>query len=133
MNKTCYYAHGMITYGSDIERQDIAALESIGLAVFNPNNEKTQEDYKYWKDIENWHDQDIDVMQFWNNLACQFDVVAFRGLPDGNVLSGVSSEVSAAIQAGITVIELPSLRPERFKNYEFTKNYMLECGHYKQF
>jgi nucleoside 2-deoxyribosyltransferase len=127
MNKLkCYYAHGMFTYNSTIEEQDIKLLEFLGFEVVNPNNEKVQiECQEFAKKTKN-------VMGYFEQIVQDCDLVAFRGLPDSKILSGVATEVNHALNLGIPVIELPCSLQARMMEYPPTKQYLTELGYYKK-
>jgi hypothetical protein len=123
----CYYAHGMITYNSIIESKDLRTLNQLGLIVFNPNQKIVSEECARYV-IDNGKDK---AMKYFEDLVKQCDIFAFRGLPDGKILSGVAAELKEAIRSGLEIIELPSLNEDRFMNYTWTKNYLIETGFYK--
>lgn len=125
--KKCYYAHTMLSYNSTIEEQDIATLEKLGFEVLNPNQEWAQKECneyagKYGKEY---------VMQYFNTLIDQCDVVAFRSNPDGNILSGIASELKYTLAVNKPIIELPCSLEQRMWDYPKTKKYLIEVGHYK--
>lgn len=126
--KTVYYAHAMCTYGSAIERMDISNLEAMGFRVLNPNTKKVQAEYQLVKD---YHTSRGCPMLFWQDLAQSCDIFAFRSLPGGKIPSGVAAELTAARDAGMPIIELPSVGDDRFMSHQQTKDYFLECGFYK--
>ena len=70
-------------------------------------------------------------MRYWEDLSLTCDVFSFRSLPGGKITSGVAAELTAARNAGIRIIELPSVGEDRFMSYQQTKDYFLECGFYK--
>ena len=103
----CYYAHPITSYGSDIEKQDIVLLESLGFDVLNPNQPEYDIAYK---------EQGMTVFL---ELVDSCDMVAFRAFPDGSIPAGIAKEV---FQAGIKpVIELPTNLQPRVLNVEQTR------------
>jgi hypothetical protein len=124
----CYYAHTMTSYNSTIEAQDIELLETLGFEVMNPNTDVHQQGCK---DYAFTHGVSKVMNYFVEFISTQCDVVAFRALPNGQILSGVATEVDAAITLGIPVIELPCSVRKRMMDYSETKQYLIELGHYK--
>jgi len=124
----CYYAHTMTSYNSTIEKQDIELLEQLGFEVINPNQEKYAIGCKNYADLHGW-DKVMDY--FCNIIRDDCDMVAFRSLPNGQILSGVAAEVAFALKIQIPVIELPCSLNTRFMAYPETKQYLIELGHYK--
>lgn len=128
MKLKCYYAHTMTSYGSTIEANDVLLLESLGFEVINPNNRKHSEGcqayaYKYGKDK---------VMDYFKMIiSTECNMVAFRALPNGQILSGIAAEVKHAVSIGLSVIELPCSLNTRMMEYLETKQYLIELGHYK--
>jgi hypothetical protein len=127
MNKLCYYAHPMLSYDSTVEAADMELLKKLGFEVINPNSQiyQTQSELyvaEHGKGME---------MDYFTNIVMKCDLVAFRGLVDGNIPSGVAKEIEAAWEAGIPVIELPVNLVKRMLNYPETKNYLYEIGFYK--
>ena len=124
----CYYAHTMTSYNSTIEKQDIELLELIGFEVINPNQEKYQEGCKKYAEKYGWDK----VMDYFKKIIKDdCNIVAFRSLPNGQILSGVSTEVKYAKTIGYPVIELPCSLEKRYMKYSETKQYLTELGHYK--
>lgn len=123
----CYYAHTMISYDSTIEQRDIELLEEIGFKVINPNSPKIKKECKEF--IEKYGNSR--VMEFFEEIVKECDVVAFRGLPDGSILSGISAELKAALQDNIPIIELPCNLSNRMQTYPQTKEFLIELGFYK--
>lgn len=123
----CYYAHTMVSYGSTIEQMDIELLESLGFEVINPSSPDIAQgckDYVFNNGASN-------VMSYFKDIIDTCELVAFRALPNGDILSGIAAEVEHAIVAGIQVIELPSSVRKRMMDYPATKQYLIELGHYK--
>lgn len=123
----CYYAHTMASYGSTIEKKDVETLEALGFEVENPNQPKHQNGCQAYVKIHGWEK----VMEYFEDVVLECDVVAFRSLPNGDILSGVAYEVAAAIDNEIPVIELPCSIDSRSMDYPETKQYLIELGHYK--
>ena len=123
----CYYAHTMISYGSTIEEQDINLLKSLGFKVINPSSPEISEGCaKYIKAFGN-----SNVMKYFEDIIDGCDLVAFRSLPDGTILSGISAEVKHALKTGLPIIELPCNLDNRMQEYPETKRYLTELGFYK--
>lgn len=117
----------MLSYGSTIEAQDVKLLETLGFEVENPNQEKHQIDCQQYA-LEHGSNK---VMEYFTNIVRTCDVVAFRSLPTGQLLSGISAELQAAMDANILIIELPCSVKTRMMEYPETKQYLIELGHYK--
>ena len=123
----CYYAHTMTSYGSTIEAQDIQLLERLGFEVINPSKPEIAEGCKKYTEKYGWDK----VMNYFKNIVDACDLVAFRSLPNGQILSGVAAEVQHAVENSIPVIELPCSINKRCMDYPETKQYLIELGHYK--
>jgi len=123
----CYYAHTMLSYGSTIEEQDIKLLESLGFEVINPNSKEIAE--RCSKHIEECGKDR--VMELFREIVLDCDIVAFRALPDGTILSGIASELINALDANIPILELPCSVRSRMIAYPETKQMLIELGHYK--
>lgn len=131
MNKyklKCYYAHPMLCYDSLIEEVDLALLQALGFEILNPNSSIHQEKAKEFGDF---YGKDK-IMDYFKNLVSECEVVAFRGLPKGEIPSGVAVEVQHAIDLSIPVIELPSNVSGRMMTYPETKSYFYSIGFYKR-
>jgi hypothetical protein len=119
--KKIYYAHPMYLYNTPQEKRDIELLENLGFEVLNPNSEPYISQYKVLLK-KNIHD-----MKFWVALARACDAIAFRGCPDGRILSGVGAEISENID--MPIIELPSMIQKRIiTNVEETRAFLAEIG-----
>lgn len=124
----CYYAHTMTSYGSTIETSDIQLLESLGFDVLNPNTEEIQLGLKEY--IEK--NGTANVMEFFRDVIYEkCDMLAFRSIPNGQILSGVAKEITYAQDLGLPIIELPCSIAKRSMEYLETKQYLIELGHYK--
>lgn len=129
MNKIkCYYAHTMTSYGSTIETQDIELLTSLGFEVINPNQEKYQKGYEEY--VKKYGKED-GMGYFANIISNKCNMVAFRSLPNGKILSGVAYEIAYAKSLKYPIIELPCSLSYRVMDYPETKQYLTELGHYK--
>lgn len=124
----CYYAHPMLTYGSTIEIKDIALLEELGFEILNPNQKKHQIGCKEYAQK---HGPDKVMDYFGELIKNECDLVAFRALPDGRLLSGVAYEVNYANDLNLPVIELPNSLKERSMDYPTTKAFLTQIGFYK--
>ena len=123
----CYYAHTMTSYDSTIEEQDIELLEKLNFEVVNPNTEETQSNVdEYIKK----HGKDK-VMDYFGLIIDDCDLVAFRSIPTGEILSGVAFELNHAYVTDKPIIELPCSIQKRIWDYPTTKKYLIELGHYK--
>ena len=119
--KTIYYAHPMYLYGTPQEKRDIELLERLGFEVINPNSEPYISEYQ--KEI----DEGRHTMDYWTRLASACDAIAFRGNPDGSILSGVGAEITK--NSDMPIIELPSMIQNRIiKDVEVTRQYLKEIG-----
>jgi len=123
----CYYAHTMLSYGSTIEEQDIKTLEKLGFEVVNPNSLTIQVDMKEYA----LNHGISKVMDFFNTVIEQCDLLAFRSVPNGAILSGIASEINFAKSIDIPIIELPCSLEARMLDYPETKQFLIEVGHYK--
>lgn len=123
----CYYAHTMVSYDSTIEQQDIELLEKIGFEVINPNSQSIKKGCKEY--IEMFGKEK--VMDYFYDIVIECDIVAFRGLPNGQILSGISAELQAAKEYDIPIIELPCNLTNRMQEYPETKEFLIELGFYK--
>lgn len=124
----CYYAHTMTSYGSTIEFEDIQLLEKLGFEVVNPSKPEIAAGCKLYTEKHGWQK----VMDYFKNIIDACDLIAFRGIPNGQILSGVAAEVEHALNIGIPVIELPCSIKKRSMDYPETKQYLIELGHYKK-
>jgi hypothetical protein len=118
----------MLSYDSSIEARDVKVLEDLGFEVINPNTPDLQEACnkyinKYGRNR---------VMEYFKEIIFHCDLLAFRSLPEGKILSGVSVEISEAILCDIPVIELPCSLEDRMMHYPETKQYLTEIGFYKE-
>lgn len=128
MNKLkCYYAHPMYTYGSTIEQKDLELLNALNFEIVNPNCPEVQIGLKDYIELNGV----AKTMEYFADLVSECDMVAFRALPDGRLLSGVAFEVQHAKNNELPVIELPRLLEKRMMNYPETKEYLTELGFYK--
>lgn len=123
----CYYAHTMISYDSTIEQKDIAMLEEMGFEVLNPNSDEIK---KGFDQFLKFHDRS-ESMEYFKKVVESCDLVAFRALPDGTILSGVAAEVAHALKEKMPVIEIPCSLKKRMQEYPETKEYLTELGFYK--
>lgn len=117
----------MTSYNSTREEMDVKILEALGFKVINPNQEKHQKGCIEYGE-KNGSDK---VMEYFRNLVDDCDIVAFRSIPDGRLLSGVAYEVNHAIESKKIIIELPSTLKSRMMTYPETKEYLIDLGHYK--
>lgn len=123
----CYYAHTMLSYNSTIEKEDITMLKLLGFKVFNPNQGWVQNECdEHIKE----HGKDK-TMEYFEHLIDDCDILAFRGNPDGSILSGISHEVQYAMGTYKPIIEIPCSLTKRMMDYPETKKYLIEIGHYK--
>jgi hypothetical protein len=127
MKLKCYYSHTMTSYDSTIEQEDIELLERLGFEVVNPNSPDIQSEME---DYINMYGKQ-NVMDYFKSVVRFCDVVAFRAIPNGDILSGVSAELEEAIEEEIPIIELPCSLQSRMMDYPETKQYLIELGHYK--
>ena len=127
MSKKCYYAHPMLTYDSTIEEQDLALLNFLGFEVINPNRSDFQIGCQEYARL-NGKDK---IMDFFKIEVLKCDLIAFRGQPCGEILSGVGYEVQAALDSDMPIIELPANLKGRIQQYPETKQYLTEIGFYK--
>lgn len=123
----CYYAHTMISYGSTQEEMDVNLLESLGFEVINPNTPQIQ--IKLEQFII-YHGKRR-VMDFFTDIVSDCDLLAFRALPNSEILSGVAVEIMYARDNNMPIIELPCSLDSRMLNYPETKQFLIEIGHYK--
>jgi hypothetical protein len=117
----------MTSYGSTIEQQDVKLLEKLGFEVINPNTPEIQIGCD--EHIESYGRET--VMNYFRDIVEECDVLAFRAIPNGDILSGIAAEVQHALDWNIPVIELPCSLQSRMMDYPETKQYLIELGHYK--
>lgn len=133
--RTCYYAHCMSLYNTPQEQRDVETLRGLGLEVVNPNDPEIEARARSMKDgyaespSGQYSDGSAYVMyELFKPLAQKHDVLAFRSLPDGTIPAGVAKEIQWAIEAGKTIIELPSGLSRRTLSLEATREYLREVG-----
>jgi hypothetical protein len=112
-----YYAHPLTLYGSKQEGRDMLTLLSLGFTVCNPNDPVHEAAYK--KDGEKG-------MAYFASVVRTCDALAFRGLPDGSVPSGVAKEIQWAEDKPI--IELPGRVLRRTLTVALTREALREGG-----
>lgn len=122
---TIYYAHCMAIYNTPQEARDVALLEALGFAVCNPNAPAHAEAVAQLKGTGG---PGTDVMPYFLNLVARCDALAFRALPGGILPAGVAAEITAAYDAKLSVIELPSWVDRRAFDVEETREYLREVG-----
>jgi len=125
--KKVYYAHTIISYGSEIESQDIVTLMRLGFEVVNPNTKDFASKFMDFK----IHSLNENSMEYFKIIIKSCDLLAFRTLPTGEILSGIAKEITYAQEFGLPIIELPSNIEYRSWDYKRTKQYLNELGHYK--
>lgn len=123
----CYYAHTMISYDSTIEQYDIKMLENLNFEVINPFDWVI---YNGCREYVKQHGNE-NVMDYFKDIIDKCDLVAFRALPDGQILSGIAAEVSHARSRQLPIIELPCSLTDRMLDYPKTKEFLTELGFYK--
>lgn len=125
--KICYYAHPMLSYDSTVEEADVKLLESLGFEVINPNTQIHRVQLELY--IAEYGKEN--VMDYFTAIVRKCDVLAFRTVPEAVIFSGVATEIKAAQEEGIPIIEIPSRLNMRMLNYPDTKEYLYETGFYK--
>ena len=123
----CYYAHTMLSYNSTQEKIDVELLESLGFEVVNPNAEWIKESVEKYIVVNGSNK----VMDYFNTIIIDCDLIAFRALPNGDILSGIASELTFGKSQNIPIIELPCSLGRRMLDYPATKEFLIEVGHYK--
>lgn len=119
--KKVYYAHPMYLYNKPQEVRDIKLLERLGFEVVNPNSEPYISEYQVEIDAGRHN------MDYWVKLARSCDLIAFRGNPDGSILSGVGAELKENIE--MDIIELPSMIKKRaITDVDITRQFLKEIG-----
>ena len=121
----CYYAHTMISYGSTIEAQDVTVLKFLGFEVINPNSPEIKKGLNEYLQVRS------KTMDYFCDIIHDCDLVVFRALPDGTILSGIAAEVQYASDQNIPIIEIPCSLKKRMQEYPETKQYLTELGFYK--
>lgn len=116
----CYYAHSLITYNSEIEVEDVELLNELGFQVINPNTPELQEECQENIYLEN----NDSVMEFFENVISNCNVLAFRSFRDGRIDSKVAAEIDAAYRSELPVIELPQNPESRYLSYNNSKPYL---------
>ncbi len=119
MKNKIYYAHSMYLYKSAQEQRDIFTLNSLGLEVVNPSDEKYQIGFKNHN--EKFPDREDYMDYFSEIIKNECDLLAFRAHIDGSIPSGVGYEIKIALKNNIPVIELPNLQSSRFLNIDDTR------------
>lgn len=119
---TIYFAHPMYLYNTKQEERDVITLRHLGFRVINPNSEPYQSEYQH-EIAAGRHNMD-----YWVNLANSCDALAFRGCPDGAILSGTGMEVFEFQKTGKPVIELPSSINRRLLSLDDTRTFLSEIG-----
>lgn len=142
-----YYAHCMAIYNTPQENRDVDLLETIFSEfnyVVNPNKPEINLECNQLRERWNENRLDVDVPGYpggtyatasdavmdriFKPIVKECDVLAFRGLPDGTIPSGVAQEIQWAIDAGLPVIELPSAVNRRTLTLQQTRDYLAEIG-----
>ena len=124
MKKKVYYAHSVALYNTPQEERDIATLEKLNLEVFNPNQQKLQDEFNEQKQ----HDYVLAFEQVFLHSIQECDVFAFRALPDGRIPGGVAKELVYAQEQGKTIIELPVNIIRRSMEVDETREFLEEIG-----
>jgi nucleoside 2-deoxyribosyltransferase len=128
MKQKAYYAHAMTSYGSTIEAKDLNTIRELGFDVENPNQAKHKAGCQKYAEEFGSHK----VMEYFEKIILnECDLLVFRAIPNGQILSGVAAEIEYALSLGIPVIELPCSLNNRMMDYTETKQYLIELGHYK--
>lgn len=123
----CYYAHTMLSYGSTQEEMDIKLLESLEFEVINPNTPEIKSKLEQFI-MEHGKRR---IMDFFTDIVTDCDLIAFRSLPSGEILSGIAAELTAASNNNIPIIELPCSLDKRMLQYPETRQLLTEIGYYK--
>ena len=127
-----YYAHCMAIYNTKQEARDIALLEALGFEVVNPNSKEIDAAYEKRKaDIAAAKTAGTDPMELFRPFAqgegaC--DLIAFRGMTDGAIPSGVAKEIEMFKEVKKPVIELPSCITRRCLTVQETREALCETG-----
>lgn len=116
-----YYAHPLNIYDTKQELIDIEALSQLGFEVVNPNNPQIS------KEFEKTHD-----FKIFLNLVRTCDLLAFRAFADGSISSGVGSEIGAAKEKNMVVLELPSAIAKRTLSREQTTEFLSNSGTFRR-
>jgi hypothetical protein len=114
--KICYYAHSVALYGTKQEERDLETLWRLGFEVENPATPFHSDNYA------------IKGMDYFKNIIEACDVLAFRAHVDLYIGAGVAKEIGWAKDAGLPIIELPSVMSSRMIDIEQTKEYLKEVG-----
>jgi len=112
-----YYAHCMQIYDTGQEGRDIELLTKLGFNVLNPNHPDHQRQY-----------EKHGMAYFTDQLIHTCNALAFRALPSGELPAGVATEVKAALDADLPIIELPNMSLRTFLSVDSTRIYLAECG-----
>ena len=97
MKKKCYYAHGIHTYDTEVEKTDIQWLKSLGFKVENPNQHKHIVRYNK------------KGMAYYEAVVKKCDVLAFRSFRDNKIGAGVAQEIIWMFEVSKPIIEIPIL------------------------
>jgi len=120
-----YYAHCMAIYNTPQEDRDEATLASLGFTVVNPNSPEVESDLAIMRDNGATREE---TMLYFKKFATETDAIAFRGLPDGRIPSGVALEIKWFEEKNKPVIELPSRVHTRMISLDETREYLHEVG-----
>lgn len=118
---TVYYAHPMYLYNTPQEKRDVELLTKLGFDVINPNSAQYRDEYQIEIDAGRHN------MDYWTTLASKCDVITFRAMPEGKILSGVWAELMANID--MPMFELPRMIEQRdIGSVKATRQYLSEIG-----
>lgn len=136
-----YYAHCIAIYHTPQENRDVELIESVftGATVINPSSRAIADDCEaVRRDVANFNkyrlagppqDPSNEVMErVFKPLAQKCDLLVFRALPDGMIPAGVYKEITWAVEAGVSILELPSATSRREMSTTQTRQYLKEIG-----
>lgn len=106
----------MSIYGSDQEERDMKAIRSLGYEPIDINKAELQARAK------------SEGMKVFEEHVVSADALFFRAFIDMKIGAGVAKEIGWAADAGITVMELPTLVGERAISVEQTRQRLRELG-----
>lgn len=113
-----YYAHPISIYNTKQEDRDIELLNKLfpDHLIYNPSKDENASD-----------GYEMCGMDYFFGEITDCSILAFRSFPDGNIPKGVYSEIEAAKELEMPVIELPSYYNRKL-SVDDTRQYLIESG-----
>lgn len=114
--KKAYYARPISLYGSKQEERDVETLRHLGFTAIDINKEELQARAK------------SEGMGVFKPLVGSAEALFFRSFLDSTIGAGVAKEIAWANEAGIPVVELPTLICSRSLSVDETRQRLKELG-----